>query len=265
MDQLRRAGRAGPTAIGFGAILGPAGVVPAGRTARWRRSRSPCRDSFVIEDLPASGISLGSWRLSASAYSRQSSGHLFSNRSVARRGHRNRSTLRTSRARGQQSVAHRAKINRARPAGPSSTMRCARFAASTSTTSFACGSIAARGGRWCRPRSCSRSLAFVENREAASGHEHEIDRTRFKSKPSNRSNRSARRWKSCASRPRSKDCRRPTDLFKQIEQGTKDLPRKQDVDRTKAAVKLNDLAKQLEERREQLGGKDRTARSNFRT
>jgi hypothetical protein len=46
------------------------------------------------------------------------------------------------------------------------------------------------------------------------------------------------------------------DLFKQIEQGTKELTEIKDIDRTKAAVKLNDLAKQLEERREQLGGKE---------
>jgi hypothetical protein len=45
-------------------------------------------------------------------------------------------------------------------------------------------------------------------------------------------------------------------LFKQIEQGTKELEKKDGVDRTKAAVKLNDLAKQLEERRQQLGDKD---------
>jgi hypothetical protein len=46
------------------------------------------------------------------------------------------------------------------------------------------------------------------------------------------------------------------DLFKQIEQGTKELAEKEKVDRTQATVKLNDLAKQLEERRQQLGGKD---------
>jgi hypothetical protein len=46
------------------------------------------------------------------------------------------------------------------------------------------------------------------------------------------------------------------DLFKQIEQGTKDLTDKKDLDRTQAAVKLNDLSKQLEERRDQLGGKE---------
>lgn len=45
-------------------------------------------------------------------------------------------------------------------------------------------------------------------------------------------------------------------LFKQIEEGTRDLSEKSDLSRTKAAVKLNDLAKQLEERQKQLGGKD---------
>ena len=45
-------------------------------------------------------------------------------------------------------------------------------------------------------------------------------------------------------------------LFKQIEAGTNELAKKKDIDRTKAAVKLNDLAKQLEQRRQQLGGKD---------
>ncbi|MEX2091771.1 MAG: hypothetical protein WD971_03790, partial [Pirellulales bacterium] len=45
-------------------------------------------------------------------------------------------------------------------------------------------------------------------------------------------------------------------LFKRIEAGVSDLVEKKDLDRTKAAVKLNDLAKQLEQRRQQLGGKD---------
>lgn len=45
-------------------------------------------------------------------------------------------------------------------------------------------------------------------------------------------------------------------LFKRIETQTKDLSDKKDVDRTKAAVKLNDLARQLTERRKQLGGKE---------
>jgi hypothetical protein len=44
-------------------------------------------------------------------------------------------------------------------------------------------------------------------------------------------------------------------LFKKIEQGTRELAEKQ-ADRTKATVKLNDLTQQLEERRDQLGGKD---------
>ncbi len=45
-------------------------------------------------------------------------------------------------------------------------------------------------------------------------------------------------------------------LFKKIEQGTRDLAEKQNSDRTKATVKMNDLVKQIEQRREQLGGKD---------
>jgi hypothetical protein len=45
-------------------------------------------------------------------------------------------------------------------------------------------------------------------------------------------------------------------LFKQIEEGTRELTQKEKMDPTKAAVKLNDLAKQLEERKQQLGGKD---------
>jgi hypothetical protein len=45
-------------------------------------------------------------------------------------------------------------------------------------------------------------------------------------------------------------------LFKQIEEGTKELGEKKDLNQTKAAVKLNDLAKQLQQRQQQLGGKD---------
>ena len=44
------------------------------------------------------------------------------------------------------------------------------------------------------------------------------------------------------------------DLFKQIEQGTRELSQKEKLDPSKAHVKLNDLSKQLEERRQQLGG-----------
>lgn len=45
-------------------------------------------------------------------------------------------------------------------------------------------------------------------------------------------------------------------IFKQIELGAQELAKAKDVDRTKATAKLNDLAKQLQEKREQLGGKD---------
>ena len=55
---------------------------------------------------------------------------------------------------------------------------------------------------------------------------------------------------------KDKNLEKADGLFKQIEQGTRELAEKQKMDPTKAAVKLNDLAKQLEERRQQLGGKD---------
>jgi DNA repair exonuclease SbcCD ATPase subunit len=55
---------------------------------------------------------------------------------------------------------------------------------------------------------------------------------------------------------REKGLKDAEGLFKQIEQGARELTEKQNIDRTKAAVKLNDVAKQLEERRQQLGGKD---------
>jgi hypothetical protein len=46
------------------------------------------------------------------------------------------------------------------------------------------------------------------------------------------------------------------DTFKQIEQGTRNLLTKEKLDRTQAHVKLNDLAKQLEQRRQKLGGEE---------
>jgi hypothetical protein len=47
------------------------------------------------------------------------------------------------------------------------------------------------------------------------------------------------------------------DLFKKIEEGIKDLASKQGVDRKQALVQLNDLAKQLESRKKELGGDDK--------
>ncbi|HEV2969952.1 MAG TPA: hypothetical protein VGY55_08175 [Pirellulales bacterium] len=47
------------------------------------------------------------------------------------------------------------------------------------------------------------------------------------------------------------------DLFKKIEQGIKDLAKKDGLDQKQALVKLNDFAKELEARREKLGGDDK--------
>jgi hypothetical protein len=46
------------------------------------------------------------------------------------------------------------------------------------------------------------------------------------------------------------------NLFKQVEEGMRDLSEKKNLDQTKAAVKLNDLKQELEKRQQQLGGKD---------
>ena len=99
-------------------------------------------------------------------------------------------------------------------------------------------------------------VTFVDNRQAESSLDPNAPANVSQASQASRPNRSARKSKSSARRPRSKSSKRPKDLFKQIEQGTRELTEKKDVDRTKAAVKLNDLAKQLEERRQQLGGKD---------
>jgi hypothetical protein len=53
-----------------------------------------------------------------------------------------------------------------------------------------------------------------------------------------------------------RDLKAAGDLFKQLENATRELQSKQGVDRTKAHVTLNNVARQLEQRREQLGGKD---------
>src|SRR4029079_19764101 len=46
------------------------------------------------------------------------------------------------------------------------------------------------------------------------------------------------------------------DEFKKIEEGMKELTEKQDPDRSKAMVKLNDLKAQLEDKKQQLGAKE---------
>jgi hypothetical protein len=47
------------------------------------------------------------------------------------------------------------------------------------------------------------------------------------------------------------------DLFKQLEQGARELTKKDNIDRKQALSKLTDLQKQLEDRREKLGGAER--------
>jgi hypothetical protein len=46
------------------------------------------------------------------------------------------------------------------------------------------------------------------------------------------------------------------DLFKKLEKSTEDLEKKGEVDRKKALVKLNDLAKELADRKKEIGGEE---------
>jgi hypothetical protein len=99
-------------------------------------------------------------------------------------------------------------------------------------------------------------VAFVDNRQAASS----VDPTlAAKSAQQTKTALESLRKKMEEQRAKldnEKGLEKADDLFKQIEQGTRELAEKQKMDPTKAAVKLNDLAQQLEERRQQLGGKD---------
>ncbi len=98
-------------------------------------------------------------------------------------------------------------------------------------------------------------MAFVENRQAVSGPTAETviqDKQQAK-----QTVESLRKKMEELRKQMEKDGVPPADgAFKQVEQATKELTDKQDLDKTKATVKLNDLAKQLEERRDQLGGKE---------
>jgi hypothetical protein len=99
-------------------------------------------------------------------------------------------------------------------------------------------------------------VAFVDNREASSS----IDPTaQAKSEQQTKTALESLRKKleeQRAKLDKEKGLEKADGLFKQIEEGTRELTQKQKMDPTKAAVKLNDLAQQLEERRQQLGGKD---------
>ena len=98
--------------------------------------------------------------------------------------------------------------------------------------------------------------AFVDNRQAASSvdpasaaHIEKQTKTALESlrkKIAEQRNKLAR----------EKGLKAADDIFKQIEQGTRELADKKNIDQKKAAVKLNDLAKQIEERQQQMGGKD---------
>jgi hypothetical protein len=99
-------------------------------------------------------------------------------------------------------------------------------------------------------------MTFVNNREASSG----VDPvTAAKNAQQTKTALESLRKKMEEQRAKlekDKGLEKANDLFKQIEQGTRELTEKQKLDPSKTHVKLNDLTKQLEERRQALGGKE---------
>jgi hypothetical protein len=96
---------------------------------------------------------------------------------------------------------------------------------------------------------------FVDNRQAASS----IDPSAANAEKQTKTALESLRKKieeQRAKLPKENGLKAADDLFKQIEQGAKDLAEKKNIDRSNAHVKLNDLAKQIEERQQKLGGKD---------
>jgi chemotaxis protein histidine kinase CheA len=96
-------------------------------------------------------------------------------------------------------------------------------------------------------------VMFVDYREAASN----IDPTVAAQKQVQQSAESLRKKiEQQRQEALARDLKMAEQLFKQIELATRELSETKDIDRTQAHVKLNDLAQQLEERRQQLGGKE---------
>lgn len=97
-------------------------------------------------------------------------------------------------------------------------------------------------------------VAFVDNRPAASS----VDPTvAAKTEQQTKNALESLRKKMEEQRKKlaeEKGLKAADDMFKQIEEGTRELTQKEKLDPSKAHVKLNDLAKELEQRRQQLGG-----------
>lgn len=97
-------------------------------------------------------------------------------------------------------------------------------------------------------------LAFFDLRTAESG----LGATpvAFEQQKKNAAENLRKRIEELRKKEDGKDLKAAEDVFKQIELGAKELMEKKDLDRTRAAVKLNDIAKQLEQKRQKMGGKE---------
>ena len=124
-------------------------------------------------------------------------------------------------------------------------MRCAPSAESTSTKSFASTVGSARCGRSYLRRSCSCS-----SRSSTIGRRRAASKIRPAAKTAENTKTALESLRKKVEEQRQKldkekGLEKANGLFKQIEEGTRELTQKEKMDPTKAAVKLNDLAKQL--------------------
>jgi hypothetical protein len=97
---------------------------------------------------------------------------------------------------------------------------------------------------------------FVESRQATSGIDPAASASQQQQTKAALESLRKKLEEQRAKLPTDKDLKDADGLVKQIEQGTRELTEKQNLDKSKAAVKLNELSQQLDQRRQQLGGKE---------
>jgi chemotaxis protein histidine kinase CheA len=96
-------------------------------------------------------------------------------------------------------------------------------------------------------------VAFFDNREASSTTDPSLT-AQSAEQTKNALESLRKRIEEQRKQAKAQGLKEADDLLKQLEQGTRDLSQKDKVDAAKTHVKLNDLSRQLEERRKQLGG-----------
>lgn len=98
-------------------------------------------------------------------------------------------------------------------------------------------------------------VLFVEDRTAKSSAQTKVD-PQVQKVVKNTTNQVLKKLEEKKKEAEEKGLKDAENLFKKLEKSAEDLEKKSDVDRKKALVKLNDLAKELADRKRQIGGED---------